>query len=60
MNAEQLWETTMDVSRRRLSKVHIEDTVSADEVFTVLMGDEVEPRRAFIERNAFSVSQLDI
>ncbi|GIS90616.1 MAG: hypothetical protein CM1200mP20_06570 [Pseudomonadota bacterium] len=50
----------MDVSRRRLSKVHIEDTVSADEVFTVLMGDEVEPRRAFIERNAFSVSQLDI
>ncbi|MEC9330200.1 MAG: hypothetical protein VX749_10090, partial [Pseudomonadota bacterium] len=60
MNAEQLWETTMDVSRRRLSKVHIEDTVSADEVFTVLMGDEVEPRRAFIERNAFSVSHLDI
>ena len=60
MNAEQLWETTMDGSRRRLSKVHIEDTVSADEVFTVLMGDEVEPRRAFIERNAFSVSQLDI
>ena len=60
MSADQLWETTMDASQRTLSRVQIEDAVGADEIFSVLMGDDVEPRRAFIERNAFSVSQLDI
>ncbi|MGE4647315.1 MAG: hypothetical protein AAEJ59_04550, partial [Arenicellales bacterium] len=60
MNPDQLWETTMNASQRRLSQVQIEDAVSADEVFTVLMGDEVEPRRKFIQRNAFSVNNLDV
>jgi DNA gyrase subunit B len=60
MDAEQLWETTMDSERRRLSRVTIEDVVSADEVFAVLMGDEVEPRRQFIEQNAFAVTNLDV
>ena len=60
MNPEQLWETTMDASQRRLSQVQIEDAVSADEIFTVLMGDEVAPRRDFIQRNAFAVSNLDV
>ena len=60
MNSEELWETSMDPEKRVLLQIQIEDAAAADEIFRVLMGDHVEPRREFIEKHALEVRELDI
>jgi DNA gyrase subunit B len=60
MNPDQLWETTMNPDKRTLLQVMVEDLVDTDEIFTILMGEEVEPRRDFIQNNALEVNTLDI
>ena len=60
MNPDQLWETTMDPANRTLVRIELEDAAKADEIFTILMGDEVEPRRQFIQDHAHEVVNLDV